>query len=231
MRLIRGVSSQYPGANGLLNGLIAHWSLNETSGNRTDSVNSYVLTDNNTVTYDTGKLGNAAKFVAADSEFLSLDQSAFNPGTGSLSIAFWAKLSADIPIICKGNQATSNTAGWRIFTFSTNFGIRASSGSANSQRFASKNVTDGNWHLCVAVINRTDDRMDIYADGANKVGGALTSSWNITSADSLLVGLANTTYFNGLIDELAFWNRPLTDADAAALYNSGTGLTKSQYTL
>lgn len=36
---------------------------------------------------------------------------------------------------------------------------------------------------------------------------------------------AGSEYFPGTIDELGFWNRPLSDAEVASLYNSGSGVT------
>lgn len=61
------------GADSLLTDLVAWWSLDETSGTRVNAHNpgTYDLTDNNTVGYDTGVVGNAASFVGANSEFLS----------------------------------------------------------------------------------------------------------------------------------------------------------------
>lgn len=50
----------------LLTSLIAHWKLDEASGTRNDSHGTNHLTDNNTVTTATAKLGtNAAQFTAA----------------------------------------------------------------------------------------------------------------------------------------------------------------------
>ncbi len=60
-----------PARADLLTDLKAHWKLNEASGARVDSHGSNDLTDNNTVTQVAGKIGNAAQFTAANSEWLS----------------------------------------------------------------------------------------------------------------------------------------------------------------
>ena len=53
------------------NGLVAFWKLNEQSGTRAAAFSSNDLTDNNTVTFAAGILGNAAVFTSANSEYLS----------------------------------------------------------------------------------------------------------------------------------------------------------------
>lgn len=56
----------------LLVGIFAHWPLDEESGTRYDTVDSNHLTDNNTVGFASGKIGNAASFVASNGESLTL---------------------------------------------------------------------------------------------------------------------------------------------------------------
>jgi hypothetical protein len=66
---------------GLADGVIAHWSLNETSGTRVDSTGSHNLTDNGGVSYETGILGNAATFTGT--KYLSRRIRASSPITNS----------------------------------------------------------------------------------------------------------------------------------------------------
>ena len=55
----------------LSTGLLAFWKMAETSGTRYDeTANNEDLTDNNTVSYATGKVGNAADFEASNNEYL-----------------------------------------------------------------------------------------------------------------------------------------------------------------
>ena len=56
--------------------LIAYWKLDEASGTRNDSKGANHLTDNNTVTQAVGKVGNAAQFTLANSEYLSIADNA-----------------------------------------------------------------------------------------------------------------------------------------------------------
>lgn len=52
--------------------LIAWWELNEESGTRVDAHGSNDLADNNTVLFSAGIVGNAAQYVNANTEFLSI---------------------------------------------------------------------------------------------------------------------------------------------------------------
>ena len=79
-------------ASTLLTGLVSWWKLDEESGTRADAVGTNHHTDNNTVGYASGKIGNAANFVAANSESLTLGIAGVIPfGTEDFSVSFWLK--------------------------------------------------------------------------------------------------------------------------------------------
>lgn len=50
----------------------------------------------------------------------------------------------------------------------------------------------------------------------------------LADTDGLLIGASivspnNDNWYNGLLDELAFWNRVLSDGEIADLWNGGAG--------
>ncbi len=80
--------------NGLLNNLIAHWKLDESSGNRADShTNGLTLTDNDTVPSATGKVyGLAADIEIGNTEWLSrVSESLLQFGDIDFSFDAWVK--------------------------------------------------------------------------------------------------------------------------------------------
>jgi len=84
---------QYDPTNPGTTGLSAWWSLDETSGTRNDSHGSNHLTDNNTVGYTSGVKSNAATFIAANNESLSIsDNAALSMGDISFSVCAWVNL-------------------------------------------------------------------------------------------------------------------------------------------
>ena len=74
--------------------LTAYYKLEEQSGSRVDSIDNQTLTDNNTVGFAAGRRGDAALFVAANSESLSVggDNGVFNAGSLPITIASWVYL-------------------------------------------------------------------------------------------------------------------------------------------
>jgi len=91
-------------------------------------------------------------------------------------------------------------------------------------------ITDSNWHHVVCCYNgdRNVSNSKVYLDGVYK---APTSSQNNLNAGTfgltkLQVGRRNTTVYNttSVQDEVAVWNRVLTQDEVTTLYNSGTGL-------
>src|SRR5438876_10841799 len=76
----------------LLNGLTVYYALSNTSD---ATGGGLTLTNHNTVTFSAGKVGNAANFVAASSQYLSrADSAAFQMGTGDFSVAAWVNFTS-----------------------------------------------------------------------------------------------------------------------------------------
>ena len=74
------------------------WHLSEASGTRLDSTsNNNDLTDNNTVTQDSGKIGKCASFNGANSEYLEItdaNQTGLDIGTNDLVMSCWINSDA-----------------------------------------------------------------------------------------------------------------------------------------
>lgn len=93
---------------------------------------------------------------------------------------------------------------------------------------SSKN--DGNWHFIVGVFEATSNK--IYVDGV-LINSGFGKDFNIFWADFLIGALDHVPtsapdplnsdvlgFFNGSIDEVAVWNRVLTDIEISQLYDS-----------
>ena len=88
---------RYAVSDPLLDGLIAWLPLNETSGTRFDAhTGGYDFTDNNTVGFAAGKVGNAASFVRGNAEYLSSTNSVFDLATVDYSILGWFRQTGGI---------------------------------------------------------------------------------------------------------------------------------------
>lgn len=220
--------------------LIAHWTMDETSGTRYDSTASdFDLTDNNTVSYGTGKQGNAADIEVDNLEYLSGgDWTGFDNVT-KLSVSAWINLestSADPRyIITKWNNA-SQPAGssFRIYISSDNKLHLDSYNSANSyvSYYGSTAISTGTWYHMVMVWDSaaTGNKLQFYLNGsAETMSGSGTVGTIKDTTTIVNIGSASDSdtgrRWDGMIDEVSVWSgRALTSSEVSTIYNSGSGI-------
>jgi len=214
--------------------LLAYWAYDETSGTRADSHDgSYDLTDNNTVGYATGVVGNAASFDSASNEYLSLaDDPAFS-GLSAFTLSCWLYQPSSV--------ATNRTimSKW-IHSTQTEFAIQTWDSGGEINMFAADSLlADGSirgyttdagmsantWYHVAVVYDgagaNNAARLKIYIDGV-----AATMGYSGTIPASLPDGTAPVEvgrfnnlgrYMHGRIDEMAMWSRALTADEVAWL--------------
>ena len=203
----------------LLTGLVSYWHLDEVSGVRYDSHGSNDLTDNNTVgsVINAGDAmdGAAASFVAANSE--KLNRTGVNFGFTDFSISLWAKTpvsaAAYQEYVCK-----NNTIDFDLRSYDANYvQFNVNGSSAQIQ-------TDTNWHLIVAYYVHSEKKAYLTIDAGVPTAGAAGTGLSETTSE-LAIGAATSSYNNnGLIDEVAIWDRVLTSDRITELWNAGAGV-------
>lgn len=212
-------------------GLENYWKLDEASGSRVDSHATKTLTDNNTVGSEAGKIGNAASFIAANSEYLSASPIDFQR---SFTLSLWVKLSAKNSFNALFTQASSNlpqdsavqidyhAASDRfrfvLFNVSTAKVLAAS---------ALGSPSIGNWYHLFCRYDATASQMSIRGNnGTINTLGSVSLTNLTTGANTLQFGAQTTQggrYHSGAIDEVGFWSRALTNSEGSSLYSSGNG--------
>jgi len=221
------------GAGSTLNeGIVAFWKLGEVSGTRVDVVGSNDLTDNNTVTQAVGKIGNAAQFTAANSEFLDISDNAdLSMGDIDFSIAAWIYLDAvgANRIILEKWNVTGNQRAYRFMyrTNEDNFRFLLSAdGSASTSLEATTfgAPSTATWYFIVVTYNATSNTMGISVnngtvDTASHTGGANDG----TSTFVMGASFASEFFWDGRIDAVGVWKKVLSSAEITELYNSGNG--------
>ncbi len=198
------------------------WHLGESSGARSDSTsNNNDLADNNTVNSNTGKIGTAADFAAASSEYLSITDGA---QTGlnfddSFSFEFWFRMNtssegSDLGFLSKFDPAgisysNGMYAGW-VAPISTH-GLfldvyDESANNANSStetNFSETEHEEATWYNVVGVYDNPTDQFRWYLNGT-----LLTTTANFTrdmtsaSAWPFYLGRVASTYYDGRLDEV-----------------------------
>ena len=84
------------------------------------------------------------------------------------------------------------------------------------------NIADGNWHNIIFTRLATSKLVSIYVDGVLDNSGTDSESTFDNNAPEL--GHA-FTYYNGDMDEFSFYDKILTLAEIAEIYNAGEGAT------
>lgn len=213
----------------LLTNLVAWWKLNEASGTRINSVvanNALDLTPMNSPGTATGKIGNGVDFTSGNQYLTCSDNALLNPlGNGDFSIHFWVKFDATPQYYLFGQG--SGNYNLVIGIFSSTVQVSLNSGGGGGANFA-YSMTSGVWHNVVATVNRTGNNTSFYVDGVPiyTLGNAF---YGPVYGGPLIVGnyAGGTLLYapDGIMDEVAYWNRVLSPADVTALYNGGAGLT------
>lgn len=209
--------------------VLAYWTMDETSGTRADSAGSNDLTDNNTVVYRTGVLGNAADFTTANSEYLSIVDASTNVDFehSAWTFGYWIyhdSYAGDSPFAKSYNPSAYTGFGC---AYNTNW-IQCFSYFTASQdlNFTSTTVADGAWAHYVFV--KTGSSMLLYKNGALSQTLSLSGSTLTGNTKPLVLGASYWTtvqgYLDGAMDEVFYLDAAASSTDITAIYNSGAGL-------
>jgi hypothetical protein len=214
------------GLSSLLNGLVSYYPLSDT----TDVKGGNNLTNNNSVTFVSGLLGNAASF-GATSNLTAAYSAPFDigaSGTG-MSVTYWMKVSAPPTggSVMVSENTTSNPSYLIQFFQSTSKFFSAARDGATLSVTSNQTVVDNTWHFVAHTFNPSDKIFRVYIDGNTAAsssagpGAALISN----NAGLAIGGTASGMYGRAtvaLMDEVGLWNVCLTPAQVTCVWNNGT---------
>lgn len=224
----------------LTDNLRAYYKLDESSGNPADSSgNGYTLTNNNTVSFTTGKISNGADFGSSNSSkyFSHASLHGFTSPTNAQSLTAWINLST-LPGIGETqffvSQFIGETTGgdWKI-AYSNEGGtkrLRVTNDGAGSIPY-DVNFSTGTWYFVCATFSgvNTAGSTKLYVNASEVASGNLYGTVDYSPyADSFTIGASrngSSNFTKGLVDEVGQWSRELSSAEITSLYNGGSGLT------
>ncbi len=223
----------------LIDNLVAFWELEEASGTRADSTASGLdLTDTNTVTQATGKVGQSAQFTRANSETLIHGNvSALQTGDIDFTIQAWVYLDSkpagtQMRIVSRAPGAGSSE--WYLTYYEpTNhfyFGV-SNDGTSFFQVEATTfgAVSLSTWTLVHCWHDSVNNLIGIAVNGgaADTVSHSLGVYFGTNTL--ALSGLSDQSgfFYDGRMDQVGFWKRVVGSTDRSLLYNSGAGLSYS----
>jgi len=216
---------------------IHYYKLDESSGDAIDAEGSEDGTITGVTQNVSGKINTAYDFETSD----TTDSVNFSTGDWSeidynvpFSMQAWVKFETvgDWNIISK-NETSSPYNGWRL----------AIQGSGTRIGFDLINTVISNWytpyiswtpsvdtwyHIVVTYDgNHASDSTNIYIDGSGTQGTVSNNNISATVVNTTIGSIGNRAAgqagFDGIIDEVSFWDVELTSTQVTELYNSGDG--------
>src|SRR5574337_456611 len=193
------------------------------------SGNGYTLTSAGTPAAATGHAGdtNGAVNLDASSKYLYItDASAANLDiTGSVSLSAWIKLNAVGGGLFHMIVSKFSTAGNYSYDFhvDSNGNLKArlsNDWTAITSVIATTVLSTSTWYHVAFVYDGTD--MRLYLNGSLDCTPVSYSSGIYNGTADFCIGIASdkTSHrINGIVDDVAVWNRALSSTEVTALYN------------
>jgi len=211
--------------------LISWWKLEEASGTRNDSHGTNHLADNNTVLNDAaGKKSNAASFVTANSEWLSIASNAsLQTGDIDFTVGLWVKVTGASTVRFAGKaDAAGSASEWYLEGLEFSGQYYPTFSIKNNSLALNNDIINANtWAFVVAWHDATANKIYIQVDNGSPASENLASG-PTAAADGFSIGRAGeraANYMGGLIDEVFLYKKVLTAAQRTWLYNAGAGRT------
>jgi len=224
----------------LLDGLVSYWKFDETTGTTaSDSHGSNDGTLSNSRIFGTdGKINKGADFTKGDDD-ISFGSGVGIGGANARSFGFWFNVNTiGTPLLGGWGDTTSNDA---------SFYIMLDSGMSGYPNVLMLNVNSPTYHLATrfkpdedtwyyVIVSYDGTTIKIYIDGVEQqlyrhdTGATITGQYTLnTNTGAMYLGkrspnVFSERHFDGLIDEVAIYDRALSEDEIEALYFNGTGI-------
>lgn len=176
-------------------------------------------------TYGTGLFGNAINFTGSVTQFAQRpsNDTVFDVGGDDFTIQVWVDFQSLVGEQTLFEKFTGGAGpGYTLTKLSGNqIQFFAQGYTALTSGAAALNTTD--WQQII--MRRSGDDLNIFLNNMSIVSNTVAGSVN-PSTNPLLIGERDGSQgfpVNGLVDEVAFWNRGLSDLEIEQLYNNGNG--------
>src|ERR1051325_7186806 len=211
-------------------GLAAWWQAEGTARNVAGGINGVLV---NGTTFGGGYVGQAFSFNGTN-QYITNSPPGLTNVVNSYTIEFWARPTMARATTAESTGNIDGTANQRYAIFPNNgkFGAAGSgvsvgtngvsvfeSGSAYLRALLVYDTPITNWtHITVVYSNQ---QPSLYLNGA-LVHAGLTSTRSSYPSTCLGEQGVGYGYYAGLLDEVSIYNRPLTAAELAAIYNASS---------
>lgn len=226
----------------LMDNVLAIWHMNDLLGSTTavDSKNAYDLTVSGDISFEEkGKLSKSARFYNG---YMTRDDSLNQlVPSGSISIQAWVNpdysstVTGSNKIILEHESAAVGVPSYYLGLEDGKPVFKVYNISSNEFKItASSKLAYGKWSHIVAVFDDDKDEIKLYVNNIAASAETVTDSLMVSggSGGYFYLGGDGTTNFEGYIDEVAIWNKALTDNidddQISSLYRRGVNRIKFQ---
>jgi prepilin-type N-terminal cleavage/methylation domain-containing protein len=202
-----------------MHGLVGYWNFDEGGGTTVADTSGYGNTGTwngtSTTRYVTpGKNGSSAGFFNGSSDYVDVPYNSSFAGTAASTICGWGKTTtggAVAGIKAAHNYLSQTGGGWWNTTQPADFGYPAI-----------LNMANGQWHYTCLAYSSSDGYLRGYADGQQVWITFYGGSLGVGTNDTVLGARPQSfnVFFNGNLDDIRIYNRALSAAEIAAVYNA-----------
>jgi len=202
--------------------LYGWWSFDEASGDAIDAHG----TDDGTVTNagdaiygGTGKINDAYDFDRSDVYDVVTLGTGWNPGSGDCSVIAWINQESTGSVtqsICGSTGADG-----LVFGLSPTGQLHVGSTSNNFSSNTTMTVSTGILTFVAVSYDQTANEATFYMNGSSEMESFSETFTTVTNQIGARDG--NDYSFDGIIDEISFWDEALDASTIAYYYNSGNG--------
>ena len=201
------------------NGLIGWWPFNGNANDESGNGNHGTV-NGASLGIDRFSNSNAAYDFDGVNDYIDL----FNTGSqGNFSISFWFLVDTvtNQKIISKFTNSQSFPNGWEI-EVGNNGSLNY--GNGTQQQYGQNLYNTSTWSFGTLVFISSNSQITFYENGTQS---SVYNNFSLinNSINIRLGARANATpsiWYNGKIDDIGLWNRPLTNAEIQNLYNQST---------
>ena len=203
------------------------WWPGEGNANDIADGNSGIL--NGDTTFASGKVGQAFSFDGSG-DYVDMGD-VLDGGTSSFSISLWYQRQAadgeNRRVVSKGLTAngTPPDAGYAITIIGGSVRVTVEDANQNKVDIGVTEPTLGQFHHAAAVVDRSGALVKLYVNGVIAVNADISSVGSLDTDQAFGIGASiingsPTGSFDGLIDEIQFYDRALSADEVEAIFNA-----------
>ena len=164
-----------------------------------------------------GRIDGAAQFNGAQALRVTSTAALNAAFAASWSISVWVKTTVGGEILTHG--ASGNGLAIDPATGQATYTVFQRSSGISEGLSGGPDLRDGQWHQVAVRVNHSAERLNLFIDGDAVVDFNIEDA-NLVGQDFFAVGGINTL-FNGTLDQLSIFGRPLLTGEVATLYAAG----------